>query len=223
MSKSPRGRDARERLPADLHALAHLGDAHEIAVVDVAVRSASGRGSRRSRSRDTGTSCARRSATPIARAIGPDQPVAGCDPPARSRRRPSCASARSGSSSAGPRTRRSSPGNMSRNVGDGVVEARRQILAQAADPDVAREHAEAGDQLVDVQDAARGRVRQYISTETAPTSSACVPRLTRWLRDPLQLDEQDADVLHAPASGPRRRAAARPTGRTRASSDCAAR
>ena len=48
-------------------------------------------------------------------------------------------------------------GNMSRNAVHRLVEAGRQILAQAADADVAREHPEAGDHLVDVEDAARGR------------------------------------------------------------------
>ena len=79
---------------------------------------------------------------------------------------------------------------MSRNVGHRLVEPRRQILAQAADPDVAREHAEAGDHLVDVEERSRSR-RQYIITETAPIFERVRAEPTRWLRDALQLGEQD--------------------------------
>ena len=63
---------------------------------------------------------------------------------------------------------------------DGLVETARQILAQSANPDVAREEAEAGDELVDVEQqlALADGVK---SIETAPISMAWVPSQIRWL------------------------------------------
>ena len=56
--------------------------------------------------------------------------------------------------------------------------------------------------------------KQYIITETAPISSACVASQTRWLAMRCSSAMQHADVLDALRHRPRRRGAARPPGRT---------
>ena len=84
-------RDPLERLPADLHALAHLGDAHQVARVDVAFGRASARRSRRSRSRRYGKYLAH-VVVDAGRARDRARPGrTRARPPARSRRRPACA------------------------------------------------------------------------------------------------------------------------------------
>ena len=77
-----------------------------------------------------------------------------------------------------------------------VVEPARQVLAQAADADVAGEEAEAGDELVDVQQqlALAHGVEQH---RHGADFHAVRAQPDQMAGQPLQLGEQHADVLHA--------------------------
>jgi hypothetical protein len=75
------------------------------------------------------------------------------------------------------------------------VEAARQILAQAADAEVAGEEAEAGDQLVDVQEqlALAHRVEEHRHGADFHRVRAEPDQVTG---QPLQLRDEDADVVN---------------------------
>ena len=79
---------------------------------------------------------------------------------------------------------------------DRLVEAARQILAQTADADVAREEAEAGNQLVDVEEqlALADGVEQHRHRADFHAVRAEPDQMAG---NALQLGEEDADVLDA--------------------------
>ncbi len=76
------------------------------------------------------------------------------------------------------------------------MEAARQVLAQTADAEVAREEPESGDQLVDVQQqlALADRVEEHRHGADFHRVRANPDQVAR---HPLQLGDQHADVLHA--------------------------
>ncbi len=184
----------RERLLRNLHALPHLGDADEIPIVDVAVRL---RGDLEvvrlvAQIRELLSDVVRH--TDRAR-HGSDQAVLNVivlrdDADAARPLQPDLVLRQQ------PFVLVDLGRELVQERRDRLVEPGRQILTQAADADVAREHPKAGDHFVDVQDllAVAEAVHQH---RHGANFERVRPQAHQVAGDPLQLHEQDADVFHA--------------------------
>ena len=190
-------------------ALAHLGDAHQVAVVDVAVAGAD----------DVElvgvVAAVRERAADVVVAAGRarDRPVEA--PLVAVRQRDDADAARAIQPDRVLGDQRLVLVELAREAIEErrhrLLVAARDVLAQAADADVAREEAEAGEQLVEIhQNLALAERVEHAGDGADLHRVRAEPHQVAG--QPLQLGDQHADVLHA-LRAPRCRAAAPPTGR----------